>query len=62
MTDFGQGQPLDDVDPAANTGISKWTLTGTARERTNLEVRGCDFYTLRDGKVICKGSHWKIVG
>ena len=29
--------------------------------RTNVEVRGCDFYTFRDGKVICKDSHWKIV-
>jgi hypothetical protein len=26
-----------------------------------IEVRGCDFYTFRDGKVIGKDSYWKIV-
>jgi ketosteroid isomerase-like protein len=45
----------------AETGISKWVLTGTARDGTRKEVHGCDFYTFRDGKVICKDSYWKIV-
>jgi len=49
------------VDPSADTGISKWTLTGTTREGTRKEVRGCDFYTFRNGKVIRKDSYWKIV-
>jgi ketosteroid isomerase-like protein len=49
------------VDAAANTGMSKWMLTGTARDGTRKEVRGCDFYTFRDGKVIRKDSYWKIV-
>ena len=49
------------VDAAANTGMSKWTLTGTTREGKKLEVRGCDFYTFRDGKVTRKDSYWKIV-
>ena len=49
------------ANPSANTGISKWTLTGTTREGTRTEVRGCDFYTFRDGKVIRKDSYWKIV-
>ena len=40
--------------------MSKWRLTGT-REVTKVEVRGCDFYTFRDGKVIRKDSYWKIV-
>jgi len=26
-----------------------------------IEVRGCDFYTFRDGKVVKKDSFWKIV-
>lgn len=26
-----------------------------------IEVRGCDFYTFRDGQVIRKDSYWKIV-
>ena len=49
------------ADPSAATGISKWTLTGTARDGTRTEVRGCDFYTFRDGKVTRKDSYWKIV-
>lgn len=45
----------------AETGISKWLLTGTSREGRRTEVHGCDFYTFRDGKVIRKDSYWKIV-
>ena len=56
---YGNGEHF--VDAAANTGISKWLLTGTARDGTKKEVQGCDFYTFRDGKVIRKDSYWKIV-
>ena len=49
------------VDPAAATGISKWSLTGTGTNGMQVQVRGCDFYTFRDGKVIRKDSYWKIV-
>jgi ketosteroid isomerase-like protein len=49
------------VDSTANTGISKWTLTGTTPGGKRIEVRGCDFYTFRNGEVIGKDSYWKIV-
>ena len=49
------------ADSTANTGMSKWTLTGTSRDGKRVEVRGCDFYTFRNGKVIRKDSYWKIV-
>jgi ketosteroid isomerase-like protein len=49
------------VDEAARTGMSKWILTGTTREGRRVEVRGCDFYTFRDGKVVRKDAYWKIV-
>ncbi|MGQ7794408.1 nuclear transport factor 2 family protein [Faunimonas sp. B44] len=49
------------VDEAHQTGMSKWTLTGTTGDGRRLEVRGCDFYTFRDGKVMRKDSYWKIV-
>jgi hypothetical protein len=49
------------VDEAADTGMSKWTLTGTRRDGQRIEVWGCDFYTFRDGKVTRKDSYWKIV-
>lgn len=42
-------------------GVSEWTLTGTTSTGNRLEVRGCDHWTFRDGKVIKKNSYWKIV-
>lgn len=56
---YGDGEHF--VDATAETGMSKWTLTGTARDGRRIEVRGCDFYTFRDGKVARKDSYWKIV-
>ena len=61
LPDVHYGNAEHFVDPAADTCISKWTLTGTTREGTRLEVQGCDFYKFRDGKVIRKDSYWKIV-
>lgn len=45
-----------------DTGMSKWLLTGTTPGGERIEVRGCDFYTFRDGKIVRKDSYWKIVG
>ena len=41
-------------------GASEWTLTGTTTEGDRLEIRGCDLWTFRDGKVVKKDSYWKI--
>lgn len=46
---------------AGGTGMSRWLLTGTTAGGEKLNVRGCDFYTFRDGKVTRKDSYWKIV-
>jgi ketosteroid isomerase-like protein len=56
---YGDGEHF--VDEAAGAGMSKWLLTGTTPDGIRKEVRGCDFYTFRDGKVIRKDSYWKIV-
>ena len=53
------GNPVHFV--SGDTGISKWTLTGTTPAGVQVEVCGCDFYTFRDGKIIKKDSYWKIV-
>jgi ketosteroid isomerase-like protein len=45
---------------AGDTGISQWTLRGTTPSNERLEVRGCDFFTFRDGKIVKKDSYWKI--
>jgi ketosteroid isomerase-like protein len=41
-------------------GASEWTLTGTTPDGQRLEVRGCDLWTFRDGKIAVKDSFWKI--
>jgi len=61
LPDVHYGNEEHFVDEAAQTGMSKWTLTGTTREGKSLEVHGCDFYSFRDGKVVVKDSYWKIV-
>ncbi|MDA9499908.1 nuclear transport factor 2 family protein [Bradyrhizobium sp. CCBAU 11357] len=61
LPDVHYGDAEHFVDTMANTGISKWTLTGTTSEGKKIEVRGCDFYTFRADEVIRKDSYWKIV-
>ncbi len=41
-------------------GASEWTLRGTTTDGQRLEVRGCDLWTFRDGKITKKDSYWKI--
>ena len=41
-------------------GASEWTLSGTTTDGQRIEVRGCDLWTFRDGKVVKKDSFWKI--
>ncbi len=61
LPDVHYGNAEHFVDSTADTGISKWILTGTTREGKRIEVQGCDFYTFRNGEVIRKDSYWKIV-
>jgi ketosteroid isomerase-like protein len=46
---------------SGNMGVSEWLLTGTTRDGLKVEVRGCDHYEFRDGKVVRKDSYWKLV-
>ena len=61
LPDVHYGGEQHFADEGANTGMSKWILTGTRRNGQRIEVCGCDFYTFRDGKVTRKDSYWKIV-
>ena len=61
LPDVHYGEEEHFVDEVAGTGISKWLLTGTRKDGQGVRVRGCDFYTFRDGKVVRKDSYWKIV-
>lgn len=60
LPDVHYGDAIHFVD--GDTGMSKWTLTGTTPAGEKIEANGCDFYTFRDGLVIAKDSYWKIVG
>ena len=40
-------------------GVSEWTLTGTMSDGRRIEVNGCDFLTIRDGKIVKKNSYRK---
>jgi steroid delta-isomerase-like uncharacterized protein len=42
-------------------GVSEWRITGTDTSGSRVEVRGCDLFELRDGKITRKDSYWKIV-
>lgn len=44
-----------------NRGVSEWLLTGTTTAGVRVQVRGCDHWEFRDGKIIRKDSYWKIV-
>jgi steroid delta-isomerase-like uncharacterized protein len=42
-------------------GVSEWTIRGTQATGEPIEVRGCDLFEFRDGKISRKDSFWKIV-
>lgn len=50
----------DDHFVDGDRGASEWTLSGTMADGTRIEVRGCDLWTLREGKVVKKDSYWKL--
>ncbi|MGD0433733.1 MAG: nuclear transport factor 2 family protein [Acetobacteraceae bacterium] len=59
LPDVHYGSPTHFVD--GNTGITKWTVTGTTPAGVRIEANGCDFYTFYDGKIGKKDSYWKII-
>jgi len=59
LPDVNYGNPEHFV--RGDTGISKWTVTGTTPSGQKIQANGCDFYSFRNGKVTKKDSYWKIV-
>jgi ketosteroid isomerase-like protein len=41
--------------------VSEWTIRGTQVTGEPIEVRGCDLFEIRDGKISRKDAFWKIV-
>ena len=44
---------------AGERAVSEWTFTGTRADGMRVEVRGCDVFTLRGGKIAIKDSFRK---
>jgi len=61
LPDVHYGEEEHFVDDDRQTGMTTWLLTGTTVSGERKEVRGCDFYTVRDGLIVRKDSYWKIV-
>ena len=40
-------------------GCSEWTIVGTTRDGTPLEIDGCDLFTFENGKIKSKRSYLK---
>jgi steroid delta-isomerase-like uncharacterized protein len=61
IPDVHYGEDRHWVSADGNMGVSEWTLTGTTTSGVNLNVRGCDLWEFKNGKVTRKNSYWKIV-
>ena len=46
---------------SGDRAFSEWLFTGTKADGTRVEVRGCDLFTLRGGKIAVKNSFRKQV-
>jgi len=44
---------------SGDRACSEWTFTGTAADGRRVEVRGCDLFTFRNGKIALKTSYFK---
>jgi ketosteroid isomerase-like protein len=61
IPDVHYGDDRHWVSADGTQGVSEWTLTGTTTAGVKLNVRGCDLWEFRNGKIIRKNSYWKIV-
>lgn len=61
IPDVHYGDDKHWISKEGDRGVSEWTLTGTNTNGIKLEVRGCDLWEFREGKISRKDSYWKIV-
>jgi steroid delta-isomerase-like uncharacterized protein len=61
IPDVHYGEDRHFVSEDGTRGASEWTLTGTTLDGQRLEVRGCDLWTLDEGRIVVKDSFWKRV-
>ncbi|MDP7578944.1 MAG: nuclear transport factor 2 family protein [SAR202 cluster bacterium] len=57
---FPDGQWIDGSHfIAGDRGVSEWTFTATGQDGNPIEVRGCDLFAFKDGKISVKNSFRK---
>ena len=61
IPDVHYGEDVHWISADGKMGVSEWTLTGTSTSGTQVNVRGCDLWEFREGKVVRKNAYWKIV-
>ena len=61
IPDVHYGEDSHWLSDDGNMGVSQWTLTGTTTAGIKLNVRGCDLWEFRNGKITRKDSYWKII-
>ncbi len=44
---------------SGNRGLSEWIFTGTPSDGNRVEVKGCDVFTFKNGKISHKDSYFK---
>jgi hypothetical protein len=55
ITGFGDARHF----VAGDRGVSEWLFTGTTPDGKCIEVKGCDVFTFRNGKIAVKESYFK---
>ena len=59
---FPDGKWIEDSHfVAGDRGVSEWTFTATDNEGIESKVRGCDIFTIEEGKISVKNSFRKII-
>ncbi len=44
---------------SGNRGLSEWIFTGTPGDGKRIEVKGCDVFTFKNGRIAHKDSYFK---
>ncbi len=52
---WGEGCHFVDGD----RGLSEWLFSATGEDGVRFEVKGCDVFVFRDGKIACKDTYLK---
>ncbi|MCY4452794.1 MAG: nuclear transport factor 2 family protein [Immundisolibacterales bacterium] len=49
------------ISACGTRAASEWTVKGTPVDGEPINSLGCDLWSFRDGKVVCKDTYWKFI-